>query len=191
MIGFLQGKIIDKTLHSLTLLVGGVGYEVLTTNKVLEKEIDTSINLFCYTHVREDQLTIFGFRDKQEKDLFIKLIGVSGVGPKSALAVISTLGVDDCLFAIKDADITMLTTVSGLGKKGAQKIVVELQSKIGEVKELDLKGESNSNDKDVVDALTNLGFRKENVIITLREIDKNLSIEERIKMALVKLGGQR
>jgi len=182
MISFLQGTLFEKSKNNITVLVGGVGYKVFTTSKVLEIENNSSLNLYCYSHIREDQFTIFGFLEKKEMALFENLISVSGVGPKTALSVISTLGHDKTIKSIQTADVVALQSVSGLGKKSAQKIVVDLQNKIGKVDELDLS--TSKEIEDVVLALVSLGFRESEINSVTKEIDKGLGVEEQIKLAL-------
>jgi holliday junction DNA helicase RuvA len=182
MISFLQGILFEKSKNNITVLVGGVGYKVFTTNKVLELGDNSELNLYCYSHIREDQFTIFGFLEKKEMGLFENLISVSGVGPKTALAVIDTLGHDQTIYSIQTADVGSLQSVSGLGKKSAQKIVVDLQNKIGKVDELDLS--TSMEIEEVVLALVSLGFKESEINIIVKDIDKSLSIEEQIKFAL-------
>ena len=182
MISFLQGRLFEKSKNSITVLVGGVWYKVYTTVKVLELETNSQLNLYCYSHIREDQFTIFGFLHKKEMDLFENLISVSGVGPKTALAIISTLGFDKTIYSIQTADVGALQSVSGLGKKGAQKIVVDLQNKIGKVDELDLSISKES--EDIVLALISLGFKQSDINLVVKDVDKGLSVEDQIKFAL-------
>ncbi|MDA1338452.1 MAG: Holliday junction branch migration protein RuvA [bacterium] len=182
MISFLQGILFEKSKNNITVLVGGVGYKVFTTSKVLELENNSSLNLYCYSHIREDQFTIFGFLEKKEMGLFENLISVSGVGPKTALAVIDTLGHDKTINSIQTADVGSLQSVSGLGKKSAQKIVVDLQNKIGKVDELDLSDSVQT--EEVTLALISLGFSQADLNPILKDIDKSLSVENQIKFAL-------
>jgi len=182
MISFLQGNLFEKAQDNITVLVGGVGYKVFTTNKVLNLELNSKLSLYCYSHIREDQFTIFGFLEKREMMLFENLISVSGVGPKTALSIISTLGYDKTIYSIQTADVISLQSVSGLGKKSAQKIVVDLQNKIGTVDELDLSVSKQT--EEVVLALMSLGFNQSDLNPVLKNIDKTLSVEDQIKYAL-------
>jgi len=185
MISFLQGTLFEKSKNNITVLVGGVGYKVFTTSKVLELENNSELNLYCYSHIREDQFTIFGFLEKKEMGLFENLISVSGVGPKTALSVISTIGYDKTIYSIQTADVSTLQSVSGLGKKSAQKIVVDLQNKIGKVDELDLSMSKQT--EEVLLALVSLGFSESKINPILKDIDRELGVEEQIKLALKKL----
>lgn len=182
MISFLQGKLFEKYKNNITVLVGGVGYKVFTTNNVIDLEANSDLNLYCYSHIREDQFSIFGFLQKKEMDLFENLLSVSGVGPKTALSIIDTLGYDKTIHSIQTADVGSLQSVSGLGKKGAQKIVVDLQNKIGKVDELDLSFSKQT--EEVALALISLGFKESEINTIVKDIDKSLAVEDQIKFAL-------
>jgi len=182
MISFLQGTLFEKSKNNITVLVGGVGYKVFTISKVLDLELNSNLNLYCYSHIREDQFTIFGFLEKKEMTLFENLISVNGVGPKTALSIISTLGYDKTIYSIQTADVISLQSVSGLGKKSAQKVVVDLQNKIGKVDELDLSVSKQT--EEVALALISLGFSQSDLSPILKDIDTTLSVEDQIKYAL-------
>jgi holliday junction DNA helicase RuvA len=161
---FLRGSVADKPPGQIVLDVNGVGYLVYVPGKVWDRlEVESSALLLTYCHIREDAFQIFGFQRQEEKALFELLLGISGVGPKVALAILSTLGVADFRRAVLENDVTAITRVNGIGKKGAQRIVLETKSKLGEDTELDallgdavLGGPGESSD-DVVAALCALG----------------------------------
>lgn len=160
---FLRGNVAEKTPGEVVLDVNGVGYQVFVSDRVWERlSLDTSALLLTYCHIREDSFQIFGFLRQEEKAVFKLLLGISGVGPKVALAVLSTLGVREFRRAVLENDVTAITRVSGVGKKGAQRIVLETQSKLGQDTELSaLLGEEAGADSeagdDVVAALCSLG----------------------------------
>lgn len=156
MIGRITGTVVEKRGKSLTLDVGGVGYLVSTpTDTLLSAKEGELLTLHTYLAVREDALELYGFRDADERILFEQLISVSGIGPKSALGILSLSTVEQIRRAIREGDADSLTKVSGIGKKGAGKIIVELRERVGAGEE----GASLSGaDADVLDALHALGY---------------------------------
>ncbi len=160
---FLRGSVAAKTPGEVVLDVNGVGYQVFVPDRVWDRlSLESSALLLTYCHIREDSFQIFGFQRQEEKAIFELLLGISGVGPKVALAVLSTLGVSEFRRAVLENDVTAITRVSGVGKKGAQRIVLETKSKLGQDTELSaLLGDdgvvdSDSGD-DVIAALCALG----------------------------------
>jgi Holliday junction DNA helicase RuvA len=183
MIGYLSGIIKSKQLNSLIVDVQGVGYEVfvplfsLSTCKLAEKK-----EFFIYTHVREDTLSLFGFTNKEDKSIFMQLLSVSGVGPKTALNILSASnGSSNIVRAIQNADVDFFTSIKGIGKKSGQRIIVDLKPKLGGLKDLEFESQG---DLDLVEALTGLGFSKDEVKLAMRGVDKTLALEEKIKQAL-------
>ncbi|MCA1614429.1 MAG: Holliday junction branch migration protein RuvA, partial [Acidobacteria bacterium] len=127
MIAHLSGKLIDRHATSVVLDVNGVGYEVtipVTTFYELE-EAGQTVSLRIYTHVREDALQLFGFKTLRERELFQLLISVSGIGPKSAVAMLSGMNADEIVTAIRQNNLVRLTSIPGLGKKTAERLVIE------------------------------------------------------------------
>lgn len=192
MIGLLQGTAIYKTDSSLILDIHGVGYRVLVPQPVLASiPLQTEqVKLFIYTHVREEALDLYGFVSPDDLRLFEYLIGVSGVGPKSALGVFSLGERSQILKAIAAGDVDFFTAVPRLGKKNAQKIIIELKSKIGSTEDLDLADESGSTgDNDVVLALQGFGFTQREAQQALRQVNGQATTpEEQIRLALKYLG---
>lgn len=189
MIGYLRGKIFQINKESLILDVSGVGYEVFSSTRTLitcNKE--DQLELYIYTHVREDQLKLFGFETILEKEMFEAIISVSGVGPKIGLLILSAEKVEEIKKAISMADLNFFTKIKGLGKKGAQKIIIELKNKLGSINDLDLNNEGEVVDSEAVEALISFGFRRSDILAILAKIDKNLSTEEQLKIALKMLG---
>ncbi|MEN9337735.1 MAG: hypothetical protein RIQ41_49 [Candidatus Parcubacteria bacterium] len=132
MIGYLTGHVHSSTEKSIILLVGGVGYTVLAPlPTLLACEEEKTVSLFVHTHAREDQLALYGFETKQELELFEKLINVSGIGPKSALAMLSVHSPASVADAVERADATLLSHTPGIGKRTAEKIILELKGKLG------------------------------------------------------------
>ncbi|HEU4387305.1 MAG TPA: Holliday junction branch migration protein RuvA [Blastocatellia bacterium] len=171
-IAHLRGKLITKHPGAIVIDVGGVGYEVsipLTTFYDLG-EVGSDVSLRVHTHVREDALQLFGFRTVAEKDLFLKLVSVSGIGPKLAITVLSGMPASELMNAIRSNDLARLTAIPGVGRKTAERIVVELRDKLGSVATAREEGEmaaavhADSVDysvrDDAVAALVSLGYQK-------------------------------
>ena len=137
MFAFLRGTVAMKGLQSIALDVGGVGYEVYVPDFVHEKlAMNREVTLLTYCHIREESFQIFGFMRQDEKALFELLLGISGVGPKVALSVLSTLPPARFATAIQNSDVTAFTKAPGVGKKLAQRLVLEAKSKLGQIPEL-------------------------------------------------------
>ena len=131
MIAYLKGKIIYKTLNHLVLEVNGVGYQIFVGENFLnELRLDTETEIYIHHVVREDASDLYGFKTREDKDLFEILLTVSGVGPKSGLGVLSLSSAGDIKEAIVRGDANLLTKVSGIGKKTAERIVLELKNKV-------------------------------------------------------------
>ena len=133
MIAILAGKVFSKKLDRAIIDVSGVGYEVIVSTDTIARMVDVGENILMYIHtnVREDALTLFGFLEEEEKELFLILKTVSGIGPKLSLAMLSGLRVPDLCQAITAGDIKTLTTLQGVGKKTAERICVDLKEKVG------------------------------------------------------------
>lgn len=169
MIGYLKGKVKMLSPDSVLLVTGGVGYEVVCSGAAFSRlsgvKAGEDGEVYTYLQVREDGITLFGFVDPNEKKLFLKLTSVQGVGPKVAISVLSSMRPSDVSEAIATADVKRLSAVKGLGKKTAERIVLELHGKIS-ADEL-LGGESGKaappaqEDDDAVAALMGLGFTKQ------------------------------
>lgn len=135
MISFLKGNIYSQSEQTIELDVNGVGYEIIATTGAIIKytAIDGEVTIPTYMQVREDAVTLFGFKDNNEKQMFLKLITVSGVGPKMAVTILSSISEADLCIAIATEDVKMMSKVKGLGKKTAEKIIVELREKVGKI----------------------------------------------------------
>jgi len=183
MIAFLTGRLAFKSPTHLTLDVQGVGYEVhipLSTYYTLPN-LDEVTALNIHTHLREDAIQLFGFSSPHEKELFLLLTTVSGIGPKLALSVLSSLPVPELLRAIQMDDVDKLTTVPGIGKKSAGRVTLELKDKVGKLKsgstqpvspeEAGLDGPF----EDALSALVNLGYRQQDAKEALMRVTKAAS----------------
>lgn len=165
MISLLRGKVVQKQAGNVVLDVGGVGYEVSIPIETYTRlgDLGADVSLHVYTHVREKALALYGFRNRKDKDLFVKFLDVSGVGPRLALAMLSALTASDLVAAIRGGEYKPLVRVPGVGKKTAQRIVLELKEKLesfGEDGDLVDEG-VRALEEDVISALTNLGCTPE------------------------------
>jgi Holliday junction DNA helicase RuvA len=166
MIGYLKGRLLRKKPNTVILDVHGIGYEVsipLSTFYELPGEGD-EVSLNIHTHVREDALLLFGFHAQREKDLFLKLISISGIGPKLAVVILSGAQVEDLAAAISAGNLPRLTAIPGVGRKTAERIVLELKSQmtaflLPEQTEATQEGKAfGALEEDVLSALVNLGY---------------------------------
>jgi Holliday junction DNA helicase RuvA len=199
MIALLTGRLAVKAPSTVTLDVQGVGYEVfipLSTFYALPDAGD-SISLNIHTHVREDAIQLYGFLTRVEKESFLLLTGVSGIGPKLALSVLSTLPVPDLLTAIQADDIDKIATVPGIGKKSAGRIVLELKEKAARLHPIAgpvSSGPAGASDRlhdDALSALVNLGYRPADVKEVIKRIFRGTSspasLQDVIREALKEL----
>jgi Holliday junction DNA helicase RuvA len=180
MIAFLTGRLAFKAPTHLTLDVQGVGYEVfipLSTYYALPG-LDEVTALNIHTHLREDAIQLFGFLSQAEKESFLLLTTVSGIGPKLALSVLSSLSISDLVSAVQSEDVDKLSTVPGVGKKSAGRIALELKDKIGKVRPSGMptsvvdQPDMNGPYEDALSALVNLGYRPQDVKDALKRVGK-------------------
>ena len=203
MIAYLRGKVLTTTAETVILDVNGVGYEAYCTGSVFRKlTVGAVAEMHTYLQVKEDGITLFGFDTPQEKELFLKLISVSGVGPKLGIAILATLSADDFALAIATADVKRLSTVKGLGKKTAEKIVLELHGKISAAEVLGASGDDltpapqptanaklSATDEEAVSALMGLGFtRNESVQAVKKARDNGAATVEQIIIKALQSG---
>lgn len=190
MIGTLKGTIEYREDPYLIVDVNGVGYRVLVSASVLSKinGIGESLKLYTHTHVREDLLELYGFGEPQDLKLFQYLISVSGIGCKTALAIYSVGGRKEIIQAIVENDVTFFTSVPRLGKKNAQKIIIELKNKLGGEGDIDLS-QDGSETQEVISALKNFGFtplEARGAIKALKGAGE--TVGEKVRLALKYLG---
>ena len=171
MISFLVGTIEEKYENTLVLDVNGVGYELQISNNSLVAlpDVNETTKVYTYLHVKEDGIALFGFATQEEKGIFMKLITVSGVGPKMAISILSGMKISDLIVAISREDVSLLAKIKGLGKKTAERICLELKDKISAVgygtdlfnykENLDNFYDENALN-DAVETLINLGVNK-------------------------------
>ena len=188
MIGSIKGKIILKTDKLLIVEAAGVGYKISVSPDTLSKAPKTGeeISFWIHTHVREDALDLYGFKDRQELEFFEMLINVSGIGPKSALAILGIASIETLRKAIGTGDTTYLTKISGIGKKTAERIVIDLRDKMGEEKH----GTSLQGELDALEALQSLGYSQSEARDALKKVATETDTNTKIREALKILGGR-
>jgi Holliday junction DNA helicase RuvA len=198
MISFLRGRVHDKQPNAVTVDVGGVGYDVhvpLSTFYNLGEEGE-EVSLRVYTHVREDALQLYGFLTEVERQLFERLIGISGIGPKLAIVVLSGMEPRDLIAAVQRADVVRLTGIPGIGKKTAERIVLELKDRLKQVAIPVAAGAEPTSSPadqlrgDLLSALLNLGYHRqqaEKAIDATVKSNPNASFEHAVRTALREL----
>ncbi|PWU23615.1 Holliday junction branch migration protein RuvA [Candidatus Cerribacteria bacterium 'Amazon FNV 2010 28 9'] len=186
MIAFLSGKpMITSTF--VAVVCGGVGYEVKVTQSSIRQLVGKiEVELFIYSHIKEDCFDLYGFLTENERSLFLKLIGVDGVGPKTALGIMDA-GIDGIVHAVQHADVSFFQKLPRVGKKSAQKIIIELKNKLGGTQELEL-AEPQGKAKEVVEALVTLGFNEQQVLKLTKELDiEAMRVEDAVKKGIQQL----
>ncbi|MDI6802361.1 MAG: Holliday junction branch migration protein RuvA [Bacteroidota bacterium] len=193
MLSYLTGKLTYKTPTEIVIDVNGVGYSLnisLTTYEQLSSAND-QVKVFTYLHVREDALLLFGFSSESEREMFKLLISVSGIGPKIAQGMLSGMTADELKSAIQTGDIAALTSLQGVGRKTAERLLLELRDKIGKA-EIELPSFPATSPQiktrnDALNALISLGYNRNTAENAIREVlkeNKDLSVEELIRQAL-------
>lgn len=193
MIAFLKGTLVATTLDSVVIDIHGVGYQVLMSGRSLSRLGATGETVQVLTHlqVRDDALVLYGFLNQEEKDLFMRLTSVSSVGPKVALAVLSTFDPSDAIAAIVSQDLAAIQRVPGVGKKMASRIVLELKEAFTESVQMDLSGimqQALNTKKAVTEALLSMGFTSEEASLALKGAPEEASETVLLQYALKRLG---
>lgn len=190
MIGRVRGTIVDRSYDKVVVDVGGVGYDVSITPRTLAElpSLGEEVVLHTYLYVREDQLSMYGFDTSTDKELFATLLGVSGVGPKVALAILATMTYEQLRMAVASDDIAAMTEVPGIGKRSAQKLLLELKPKLDVV---DGVTTTTGPLSEVREALSGLGYGPEEIRGTLADIPSDLPVEEMLRLSLRDLGKAR
>lgn len=187
MFGHITGKIFDLKGTKAVVKAGGIGFIIHSTPSYLSKlRTGTEAGFWTHTAVRENSIDLYGFETEEELRVFEMLITVSGVGPKSGLAILSVAGVRSIEEAVGSGDTSSLTKISGIGRKTAEKIVLELNGKLITTR----KGEGKTGeDVDVFDALKSLGYREKDIQEVIKKLPKDSSgVGDKIKYALKNLG---
>lgn len=191
MIAFIKGTIEEALTDSILIDCNGVGYKVFMPSNQIEKikGIQGRIKVHTYYYVREDQASLYGFMDKEGLNMFNMLIGVSGVGPKAALSILSAVSPSALILSIITNDEKSLCKAQGVGKKMSQRIILELRDKL---KDYNISSSFPESDEvygeneaaEALGALMTLGYTKQEAVAVLNKIDKGLPIEEKVKQAL-------
>lgn len=194
MIGFLQGIVFDVTTDHLILNVNGVGYEIMSTTQTLSDAqvlMGQNLPLWIYSHVREDAFTLFGFLTKPEKDFFMQLLKVNGIGPKMALTAMSGAPISQIQSWIESGDAKSLSSLPKIGKKTAEQIVLTLQGKlvIIETKNKGAVAKPETH-RQIASALVNLGFKSNLVDQYIESVPVGMTLEDGVRQGLQKLSGQ-
>ena len=193
MIAYLKGQLFAKQANSVIVETGGVGYEVIIPLSTFYElgEVGSEVELRIYTHVREDTLQLFGFKTERERELYLKLISVQGIGAKSGVAMLSGMSADEIVTAIRTDNVVRLTAIPGVGKKTAERLVIELRDKMqdllsGAEKEASSAGQAGAaldeTYEDALSALLNLGYNRANADKALKQ-----TVQEGTEMSVQKL----
>ncbi|SEF44366.1 Holliday junction DNA helicase subunit RuvA [Eubacterium ruminantium] len=193
MIAFVKGRLDSITDSSVVIESNDIGYEITVSSNVINKlpKIGEKIKLYTYLYVREDICMLYGFNDIREKETFISLIGISGIGPKGAIAILSELTVDELAMAVLSKDTKAISKASGIGTKTAERVIIDLRDKVkvenmtaGDM--MDDEDEGTDSVMDAVMALTSLGYSKFDAMKVVKKVkDKEKkSVEQIIKEAL-------
>jgi Holliday junction DNA helicase RuvA len=183
MIAYLNGTLIKKFPHQVIVNVGGVGYTAMIPLSTYLKlgEVNEPVELYIYTYLTDNSLCLCAFSTQEEKDLFLKLITISGIGPKLALNILSGIEASDLEDAIRQSDVDRISLIPGIGKKTAMRIALELQEKL-DMKEKVLRSKASQEKEDLVSALMNLGFKR-------KEVEK--IVDENIQTFTLKVGFEK
>ncbi|PIP68921.1 Holliday junction branch migration protein RuvA [Candidatus Nomurabacteria bacterium CG_4_9_14_0_2_um_filter_32_10] len=186
MIGSIKGKIILKTDRFLIVETAGVGYKINISPDTLSKlkKEDKEILFWIHTHVREDILDLYGFLNREELEFFEMLINVSGIGPKGALSVLGVASIETLKRAISTSDTAYLTKVSGIGKKTAEKIIIELRDKMQNKTGEKMTSASLRDELDALEALKSLGYSQNEAREALKNVSSDANTNTKIREAL-------
>jgi len=193
MIVFLDGVVDTIVSDSIYLSVGGVGYQVFVPVSLLSRiGKGENVRVYTYQHIREDDLRLFGFLSNQELEIFKLLISVNGVGPKAGIGILGAYSVEDIVGAIQREDDRLFASVSGIGKKGAAKIVIDLKNKVNGISvgvgKIGVQDKLLTNSNELVDALVVLGYAEREIYGHINDIDQSAPLAKQIKQALGLLG---
>ncbi|MBQ6285803.1 MAG: Holliday junction branch migration protein RuvA [Bacilli bacterium] len=177
MFDYLKGNIVKQFANYIVLDVNGIGYKIYTSNPYAFKELD-NIKVYIYTHIREDENTLYGFKTEDERDLFLRLIDVKGLGPKMGISILASCSLTGLVDAIDRENVLYLKKVPKVGEKLARQIILDLKGKLASIEE------SNDNSNELVLALEALGYKSADIKAVVPKIDNTLNIEVQIKEAL-------
>jgi len=184
MISYLQGQVLSSDEKTLCILVGGVGYEINVNQRALSSFVPgQAASFLIHTHVREDQITLFGFETKEEKFIFLKLLDVSGIGPRGALSILSSHPPSSLSLIVRSNDASTLSQTPGIGKKTAEKILLELRGKLDGI----VPGGDSSSEAEARLALEALGYSLKDIASALSSLDTTQKTSQEIIKKALKL----
>lgn len=194
MIGFLRGRIIETHTEGLILDVGGVGYDLSCSANTLDEVLDrTEAHLWVHTHLREDALVLFGFATAQEKQVFLSLLKVNGIGPKMAIKILSGTSLERLFEMIEAGDVKALSALPKVGKKTAEQLILTLKGQLVLSGEADgsvrARGGPRQVRDEVVSALVNLGFRLPDVEKVVADMPDEFDLQQGVRRGLQALSG--
>jgi len=187
MIGFIEGKIESSNDKYVIVDVNGIGYKIYISTNIFKKlpKVGENVKLYTHLHVREDIMDLYGFLDKKELEFFELLISISGIGPKGATNILNVASIDTLKKAIANEESSILTKVSGIGKKTAEKIILELKNKVSR----EYLDEKYGADGEAIDALTSLGYKLHEAREALKKVPESIKdVGDKVKAALKLLG---
>ncbi len=190
MFDYFIGTVKELKINTVVLEVGGIGYELNVSNFCLnELKLEGNVKLYTYLNIYEGGISLYGFYSKEEKAMFLRLISISGIAAKGAIGILSGLALNDLCVAIASGDAKAISKIKGVGKKTAERIVLELRDKLGEEFAVDQKSNDAVLQSDIGDeallALMALGFSKQESINAIKKVDINgKTVEEVVKAAL-------
>lgn len=192
MIAYLKGRAIFKGGNFIIVLCGEVGYKVfILSRQLVNINQDDAVEFFTYHYVREDEMRLYGFSNRKELDLFELLLSVSGIGPKSAQGILEIAPVETIISAIRNGDKAVLTKVSGIGRKTAERVILELQSKAASLDMSDKKSSTSQKYAELLDALTGMGYSVLEARSAIEKIPKDADdLGQALKIALKELGSR-
>ncbi len=192
MIRFIRGEVINKNKNSLTILCGQIGYRVFVLPKLLEQiKIKQTIELHTHLRHKDDSMDLYAFKQLEDLEFFELLLTISGVGPKSALGILEVASLTQIKKAILRDDASILYKVSGVGKKTAERIVVELKNKLDSLPVTEKEIALTDDETEIFDALVSLGYQEKDIRQALKQLPADINkTDEKIKFALKYLGGK-
>ena len=194
MIGFLDGTVYDVSADHFILNVNGVGYDIISSSQTLadvQVLIGQNLKVWIHSHVREDAFQLFGFLTKPEKEFFLQLLKVNGVGPKMALSIMSGARVSQIQDWIENSDAKALSSLPKVGKKTAEQIILSLQGKLVRIDNQVKGSKLNETHRQISSALINLGFKNQNVDQFIMSLQPMTTLEDGVRQGLKMLTGQK
>ena len=179
MFNYIKGKVVDQESNYIVVESNNIGFQIQVANPY-SYELGNNEQIFLYNHIREEEYTLYGFKNKEEKELFLKLINVKGLGPKMALPMLATGSVSGIIDAIDRENVLYLTKFPKIGEKIARQIILDLKGKLA----ANLQVENNSTNDELIDVLTSLGYKNSDIKKVIKSIDSSLPIELQVKEAL-------